>query len=179
MNAKCIIYLCPQGRLSDQIDLYFKEARAKYQWNPAHDYMPHCTLTGFFHDSSESLPLYLKTMDTALSRLWEVRPDPIATVQGLLLKSDFHGLRISAPWLKEVIAVFTQEIRLLSLPGTIRVKNHLHLSLAYNFQPDENDQLKSLATQTVGPDSQVNWELRFYQHNADQSWICHRKWQFG
>ncbi|MEO0802793.1 MAG: hypothetical protein AAFY57_11025 [Cyanobacteria bacterium J06642_2] len=45
-----ILYACPVGSLVEQLDCYFQKSLQLCGHNTAHLYMPHCTLTGFFHD---------------------------------------------------------------------------------------------------------------------------------
>ena len=45
---KLIVYACPVGELAEQLETYFSKSRLACGPNQAHQYMPHCTLTGFF-----------------------------------------------------------------------------------------------------------------------------------
>jgi ubiquitin-associated SH3 domain-containing protein len=54
----------------------------------------------------------------------------------------------------------------------LRLKGWLHLSLAYGFDAEQGTELKQLAQQIIDLQSDVSWELRFYQKNLDQTWRC-------
>lgn len=43
-----IIYAGPIGQFDNQLEQYFITTSVKCGKNAAHQYMPHCTLTGFF-----------------------------------------------------------------------------------------------------------------------------------
>jgi hypothetical protein len=57
-----IVYACPIGALTEEIEHYFAQSLELYGPNAVHKYMPHCTLTGFFHDESGSLSIYNATL---------------------------------------------------------------------------------------------------------------------
>ncbi|NTU84382.1 MAG: hypothetical protein HGA45_34305 [Chloroflexales bacterium] len=171
-----IVYACPLGRLARQLATYYSESRAVCGPNAAHQYMPHCTLTGFFHDEPASVPAYTQALDAALSRARPTRPDPVLQVSGLLLSETFHGLLLESPWLKGLTADFAASAPAVMRHDHIRLKSWLHLSLAYEFPPEQHHQLATLAHDLVEIAAPVSWELRFYERHADISWTCHAYW---
>jgi ubiquitin-associated SH3 domain-containing protein len=179
MFTKFILYACPVGPLGDQISAYFKAAKAKFGWNPAHDYMPHCSLTGFFYDQPESVPIYTNLLEHILAKEQSLIPDPVMRVTGTFFHSDFHGLTLQSDWLSYIAVRFSVEAASGTRRDGIRLKEWLHLSFAYQFGPEENQGLKALARRMINPNAPVQWALRFYQHHRDKRWTCHGNWSLG
>jgi hypothetical protein len=57
----------------------------------------------------------------------------------------------------------------------IRVKDWLHLSLAYAFPQEQNDRLADMARESIELRSATGWELRLYERR-EREWIEHGKW---
>ncbi len=86
---------------------------------------------------------------------------------------------MQADSLKVLMTNFAQTKTLLNYQEKLRLKNWLHLSLAYDFNPEDEAELKKLAMVMVNLKANVNWELRFYQKNLDWSWKCLQSWQLS
>ncbi|MEB3356577.1 MAG: hypothetical protein VKK04_07610 [Synechococcales bacterium] len=190
-----IVYACPVGDLAQQLEAYFEKSRAIAP-NKAHDYMPHCTLTGFFHDQKAAIPTYCTALDQALREARSNQPKPAIAIQGLAFHPQWHGLELASDWIKQLIAHFARQARSASRRDDLRLKDWLHLSLAYGFDERYNEPLQQLALTLVNPAAAVDWELRFYERinsggdpksnpgdgtgspQASQSamWICHQCW---
>lgn len=173
---KYIVYACPLGKLAQQLEGYYAASRAACGPNAAHQYMAHCTLTGFFHDEPASLPAYLGALEAALGRARASRPDPVLQITGLLLSETFHGLLIESPWLQRLAADFTDGAPSATRRDRLRLKDRLHLSLAYEFPREQHPSLATLARDLVEIAAPVSWELRFYERHADGGWSCHARW---
>jgi ubiquitin-associated SH3 domain-containing protein len=174
---KLIVYACPFGQLAEQINTYFEKSRLTCGPNKAHQYMPHCTLTGFFEDTASSIPKYTQKLERSLKRFRRSQPEPPLEVNGLNFRDDWHGLELSSDWLRKLTLDFVCTATSPTRKTPLRPKEWLHLSLAYGFVPDQAATLQSLAEDLVEPRSPVAWELRFYQRNPDASWICHQRLQ--
>lgn len=171
-----IVYACPVGELADQLARYFEAARELCGANTAHQYMPHCTLTGFFEERTDAAPIYTQCLARSCKRLARSRPEPVIEVKELALRHDWHGLELSSPWLQQVMVDFACSATSPTRKTPLRLKDWLHLSLAYDFGPEQAADLAAIAQTHVDPAATVQWELRFYQRNPDQSWICHQRW---
>lgn len=169
-----IMYACPVGELADQLAVYFEKSRSMCGRNSAHHYMPHCTLTGFFEEQSSSAPNYAQRLQRSYKRLRRSQPDPVIAIKELCCRADWHGLELESDWLKKVMIDFACTATSATRSTPLRLKEQLHLSLAYGFQPDQADDLELLAHELVDPTASVQWELRFYQRNPDNSWLCHQ-----
>jgi ubiquitin-associated SH3 domain-containing protein len=175
-TCEYIVYACPLGRLARQLATYYVESRAVCGPNAAHQYMPHCSLTGFFHDELASIPAYTLALDAAVCQARPTRPDLVLQFSGLLLSETFHGLLIESPWLKGLATDFAASAPSATRRDDIRLKSWLHLSLAYEFPREQHHHLATLAHDLVEIDAPVSWELRFYERHLDLSWTCHAYW---
>ncbi|MBD1996641.1 hypothetical protein H6G00_08420 [Leptolyngbya sp. FACHB-541] len=178
MPETFIVYACPVGELADQLDRYFQQSLTFCGENAAHRYMPHCTLTGFFQDEEVAIPLYVQALDRALKQA-QPSPDPVVTIQKLTFRSDWHGLELQSDWLKKVIAIFAELAVSPTRSDALRLKDWLHLSLAYEFQFEHSESLIQLAQECIDLQASVQWELRFYQRHADYRWTCHQSWKLS
>ena len=172
-SPQFIIYACPVGELNTQIETYFTKTRQLCGANSAHKYMPHCTLTGFFTEDFDAVPSYIQALDRAYNSALDSSLD-VAIVK-LHLARDWHGLELQSEGLKQLIRNFAHSNSIRQ--EKLRLKDWLHLSLAYGFDPEHREQLQNLATETINLQSKVNWELRFYQKNFDWTWQCLKSWE--
>jgi hypothetical protein len=174
MMTELIVYACPLGPLAEQLAAYFAAAQRACGPNTAHQYMPHCTLTGFFHDTVASAAFYAQQLDIAIANYLPDRPTPPIRIIDLLLTPDFHGLQLESLWIRQVVAEFASRAAVSATRSdTLRLKDWLHLSLAYGFEPAHHEQLAALARQYVDITASVHWELRLYERHTDSSWTQH------
>lgn len=171
-----IVYACPLGDLARQLDRYFAISRAICGPNAAHDYMPHCTLTGFFHDDYAAIDRYAAALEAALGRARGSRPAAPLEVASIELGAEFHGLLLRGEWLKQMIADFAGTVDSPTRRDKLRLKDWLHLSLAYQFPPEQAEALTGLAREFVDVAAPASWELRLYERTVDLSWACHASW---
>lgn len=176
---KFIVYACPLGELADQLQTYFEKSLILCDANAAHSYTPHCTLTGFFEERTQSIPLYTRFLGRSFNRFLRARPHPVIKITDLIFKPDWHGLELQSPWLQKVMIDFVTTANSPTRREPLRLKQQLHLSLAYGFLPEHKDALICLAQEVVNPKAAVEWELRFYQQHTDKSWTCHQAWSLA
>lgn len=174
---KLIVYACPVGELADQLETYFSKSRVACGPNQAHQYMPHCTLTGFFEDQANSIPKYVQALERSLKRYRRSQPTPPITVTDLTFRPNWHGLELSSDWVKKLLLDFVCTATSPTRKTSLRPKDWLHLSLAYGFEASQHEVLMTLAQALVEPQSSVEWELRFYQQHPDGAWTCHQRLQ--
>ena len=178
INCPFIVYACPVGELNKQLETYFQKTLSLCGKNTAHNYMPHCTLTGFFNDQLNSVPIYIKALD----RAYLEANDNLALdiqIKQLTFNENWHGLELQANGLKQLITNFTELESSPTRKEKIRLKDWLHLSLAYNFNPKSEEQLKQLARENIDINANANWELRFYQKNPDWTWKLWQSWKLN
>ena len=172
---KFIVYACPVGELYQQVDLFFQKSRQYCGDNPAHRYMPHCSLTGFFEEQTSRMTDYISALDKAY--FWSQNTDVLLDIKVLKMtfKPRWHGLELEAVGVQKMMNHFVE-----SAPSptgsTLRLKQGLHLSFAYQFNPEQSQTLKQLAQEIINPKAQTQWELRFYQKHPDWTWTCHQSW---
>jgi hypothetical protein len=169
---KFIVYACPTGDLADQVQHFFEESRRVFGPNAAHNYMPHCTLVGFFEESVGSVPLYTQGLMRAYKRAVRSQPSPAIEVKGFAFRPDWQGLELVSPWIKQLMVDFVCTTASPTRKESLRLKDWLHLSLAYEFPPSQAKPLSQMATALINPEAAVNWELRYYQRD-EGNWICH------
>jgi ubiquitin-associated SH3 domain-containing protein len=138
--------------------------------------MPHCSLTGFFHDTGAAAQHYTLALEEILAQMRSSKPDPVMRVTGMFFDSDFHGFTLQSSWLTDLTQAFAATTCSESRREAIRIKEWLHLSLAYRFKPDEHNALKAMAQQRIDPQAAVGWDLRFYQRQDENRWTCHGCW---
>ncbi|MCG8350097.1 MAG: hypothetical protein MI924_20210 [Chloroflexales bacterium] len=175
MISKLIVYACPTGQLADQIAAYYARSHAECGPNAAHAYPPHCTLTGFFHDDVESIPRYKNALAAALQRAKPQQPTPVITISDLVIDERFLYLQLDSPWLIALITDFAATVDSPSRRDPLRLKDWLHLSLAYEFPPSQYPSLAQLARELVDISASVGWQLRLYERYADADWTCHAR----
>ncbi|MFW5845367.1 MAG: hypothetical protein ACOCXJ_03990 [Planctomycetota bacterium] len=173
-----ILYACPTGRLAQQIEAFLADSAAACGANSAHRYMPHCTLTGFFHDPGPAAP-YCDACRAALGE-HPLPAGPIARIDSFRFDQGFHRLVVDAPWLEDLSAAFAAQAAVPSRVDAIRVKSDLHISLAYGFEASSHRALMQLALEHIDLQAPVDWELRLYErHDAGlpqyqpDAWTCH------
>ncbi|MEO0852795.1 MAG: hypothetical protein AAFY15_04740 [Cyanobacteria bacterium J06648_11] len=176
MLREFIVYACPTGAIASQLACYFQRSRTECGSNTAHHYMPHCTLTGFFHDDSESVPIYRNALDEALDKGRSTRPDSAIAITALTFQSEFHYLKLDSDWILRVVKDFSDRARSDTRVDALRLKGWLHLSLAYGFPPEQCLPLQRLAAEILDMRSPAVWELRFYERHPNNTWTCHRSW---
>ncbi|MEO1376377.1 MAG: hypothetical protein AAFW70_19145, partial [Cyanobacteria bacterium J06635_10] len=174
--SKFIVYACPVGELATQLELYFQTSEVECGKNTAHKYMPHCTLTGFFEDELTAIPIYIEALDDALKNSLSKYSKPLINILSMTFKSEWHGLELHSPTLKRIIADFAKTVNSPTRHGELRLKDWLHLSLAYEFRAKQKDSLKIIAEKIINTQASVQWELRFYQLHSDWTWTCHKSW---
>jgi ubiquitin-associated SH3 domain-containing protein len=172
-----IVYATPVGELADQINAYLERARIECGENAAHHYMPHITLTGFFHDRAASIPMYFASLSAAVAQARLIRPAPILRITEMRLGEQFQGLLIESPWLKQLAANFSRMTLSVTRTSAVRLKVDLHLSLAYQFPPEQAEHLARLAREMVDITAPVSWQLRFYEREANGQWLLHGLWK--
>lgn len=182
--TKLIVYACPVGPLAQQIETYLASSQATYGVNAAHAYMPHCTLTGFFEDERNAIPDYVELLGSVLEEYGDRIPTPSIKIKRLTFNPRWHGLELEADWLKQLIANFAERSHSPTRNESLRLKDWLHLSLAYEFENDHAAGLEQLAKEIVDISSAVAWEVRFYERLLvdtpvplqESAWKCHGCW---
>lgn len=169
-----IFYACPVGPLAEQLAAYFERSQQACGPNAAHAYMPHCTLTGFFEDEESAIAHYIHTLEGTLLEYRRNIPTPPILIKQLILRPRWHGLALEAPWLKQLIAIVATRVS-PTQREPLRLKDWLHLSLAYKIDPACEPTLRQTASDLIDLSTPVAWELRFYQRSGHQ-WHCHHRW---
>lgn len=174
-QRELILYACPEGELAMRLQAYYEQARDDCGPNAAHRYPPHITLTGFFHDSSASTSRYTLALREALSMAHK-KARCTVRIERMMFEPNFHGLVIASPWLKHMTATFAAQAKSSTRSDALRLKDWLHLSLAYDFDVVHATHLKHLAIELVDISAQVNWEVRLYERYGNDQWRVLAGW---
>lgn len=148
---KFILYACPQGPLADHIQCFLDQSANEIGRNAAHDYMPHCTLTGFFHDDPAVIAGDLELLSQLLGLALPTCPAPCIRVGALRSEPDWLGLELDSPWIRQLARDFANRANLGNRSTIIRSKTRLHLSLANRFRQHDQVRLEALAGKLVDP----------------------------
>ena len=165
MAAELIVYAVPVGPLADAIDLFFGEVALRP--TRAQEYPPHCTLTGFFHDEVNAIASYAEAAASV------VRP---VSVDVRLQTTEWIGLEVRSLDLQQLARDFAARVASIATRREpIRLKEWLHVSLAYGHDAADGDELTALASALVDPTADADWDLRLYERR-DSHWIVHGSW---
>jgi hypothetical protein len=165
-----IVYLEPKGELKRFTDLFF-ERSAKIQRNEAHLYMPHCSLTGFFHTNADPQAM-VKALDDDLSTA-RIQSLPIPG-QPILTKS------LIIPILNPPTGLAKKIVETLSFFVNVRSKKADHVSLAYfnnrikYSEPYDFMNLHAMALESWRRDegmllASLSWDIAFYQVSLSET----------
>lgn len=180
-RAQLILYAIPTGLLAEQCDRLFRMVRAIAP-TTAQTYPPHCTLTGFFHrpvhrvheviDAFERTcaePAVRAAMADAGDRLVARRH---VQALGVRRHPDWLGIELEAPVLRHVATVFAGELARSRRAGddAIRLKDWLHLSLAYDCDAALLDRHTALAGAMLGDDLACEWQLGLWRRHLGGRW---------
>ena len=179
IHCQFIIYACPVGELNTQLENYFARSRELYGANAAHKYLPHCTLTGFFCDRQSSIPKYINALEKVYLEAKENNSALSPEINQLTFNDNWHGIELQSDRLKQLIVDFTDKEASSTRQEAIRLKDWLHLSLAYDFPAERGVKLKDLALREIDLNAAIKWQLRFYQKNPDWTWQCLQAWDLG
>ena len=174
--AELIVYACPIGELAESLERYFSRALEECGHNAAHDFMPHVSLTGFFHDDRAAWPGYVDALGALIAATSADGAEP-TTVTGMLLRDDFHLLAVESRWFQSLALGFRDAVTPSATRlEEIRPKEWLHLSLAYGFAAEQKERLAQLAQQWVRPDAACGWEIRLYERSTGNHWSLLAAW---
>lgn len=172
-RRELILYATPTGPLADAIMAYFERVD-ELGSTTAQSYPPHCTLTGFFRRDSNGTDRVAAELAVAIRR---AGPPPVEWVEvvQLMVTDRWVGLELRSPWMLDFTARFVDEHGRRPGDDPIRLKDWLHLSLAYGL-PELGPHAR-LACDMIDPSLDVGWELALWERHPDQTWT--RYWSPG
>lgn len=162
-RCELIIYATPTGELANACDAYFARA-CELGATTAQTYPPHVTLTGFFRRSSVRREQIREVVGDWIDTSGHPPADAV-TVDRLGIHDDWIGLEVSSPWLIDWTAALAERLPALPDEDALRLKDWLHLSLAYGI--DELDAYRELALDLVEPTASAEWEVALWERSAD------------
>lgn len=170
-RRELIVYATPTGPLADAVDHFVETVNDRLGPTTAQTYPPHCTLTGFFRRTDAVATSTIAEMGQAIAQAGPVPPGEVEVV-ALRTTKDWVGLELRSPWLIELTAALAASNRPGPEDDALRLKDWLHLSLAYGV--DDLDAHGALATDLIDPALVADWEVAVWERHGDGSWTRHR-----
>ena len=188
-----ILYLCPTGPLLQQIETFYEES-LKLGFNAAHNYLPHITLCSFFQAPDEAVQLLVSGLEHSVEKMRNDLPTELKLefhradqFIGLFLSEEHNDIfkRLAGVFMREcsefisggelgpmhVISTcfpWCSSYPLLH-PKRIEVEPYLkslHLTLAYQFSPEDRNALNQMVDSIVKPDTPCLWELKLFSRET-------------
>jgi len=159
-----ILYATPTGDLLAWCNDYFHIAD-QLGGTEAQKYPPHCSMTGFFHRSTSRLNEAVWALGNLDVKSVDI---PIDSLNISLDKPSWLGIEIGSESLSSIISLFSSNYKNLSDEDPIRVKEWLHLSLAYGVE-DIGPFKEALIDMDALP-SEPSWEISLWQRHRHNLW---------
>jgi ubiquitin-associated SH3 domain-containing protein len=159
-----ILYATPEGKLADQCEQFFDLLRASGRSTTAQTYPPHVSLTGFFSRGKDAVERTIGDVDAALV----TSTGGTVVVDELQETDEWVGLAISSDWFTEVAAIFAAQHRLAPGDDPVRLKDWLHLSLAYGDVPSGTSigECAALARSIISTDAPTSWSVALWERRG-------------
>ena len=168
-RRELILYATPEGALLESCEAYFDELRSTGRATTAQTYPPHVTLTGFFRRRAQSVD---RVANEARAAIESTRPGTVH-VSDVAERDGWVGLEIDSRWFSTVAATFADHHELEPGDDTVRLKDWLHLSLAYGDRPPGTELAVCAALardMIVGVSS--SWSIGLWER-SDAGWMRH------
>ncbi|KAK3084423.1 hypothetical protein FSP39_013314 [Pinctada imbricata] len=167
-----ILYLCPSGPLQKNFDIFWNKSLNQCGWNGAHSYFPHITLSPFFkapNSKVEALSKAFANLDHMMHNApCKLEFDFFSQINfiGLFAKEGMYQ------YLLDIVSHFSKEaqkygnISFCSYLGIAMEphKKQLHITLAYQYSPEQHDTLLKLAKE-IDINADGKWELRLFSRD--------------
>lgn len=157
-----VVYLCPVGKLLDQLQTFWDASHIQIGWNGAHNSFPHITLTSSFPCPDEQVEVLLEKVKKVCGDFQQDFDSGSFKLEKYV-SPNFFGLFVGK---KEEILLrsFSQELsQAFQSVGidTEPMTKAYHVTLAYQFAPAHCAGLEDLVAR-VDPACSCDWQVRVY-----------------
>lgn len=166
MNVELILYATPRGPLGDACSRYFDRVHGIGP-TTAQRYPPHCTLTGFFQRPPDRVPDVVADVDAAVATVLGGRA-PSVEVTSPRCADQWVGIEVRSADLLAIAVAFAERHRVLPGEDAIRLKDWLHLSLAYPVRRPRP--YLALAAELADPALPCNWDVALWRRDPGDEW---------
>ncbi len=170
-RSELILYATPQLELGEQCERYFDQLRRTGRATTAQTYPPHVTITGFLRREPQVIERVIREVEQVVA----AEPEGMVVVEELRETDEWLGLVVSSDWLADLGRAFADRHGLETGDDAVRLKEWLHLSLAYGDLPFglEMAELGDVARSTVSVDAPVCWSIGlWHRRGAEWARLC-------
>ncbi|XP_060063895.1 ubiquitin-associated and SH3 domain-containing protein B-like [Ylistrum balloti] len=166
-SREYILYLCPKGALQKEIVEFAEKSLNSCGWNGSHAYFPHITLCPFFtveDAKTHDVTCAVLKLETKLRQApGKLKLDFFSQMNfiGLFLQEDFYR------YLSDITNQVGEELKNSGIKFEPH-KKQLHMTLAYQYQPDQHEKLLTMA-KDINFDADVQWDFRLYSRDISKA----------
>ncbi|GFO15189.1 ubiquitin-associated and sh3 domain-containing protein b [Plakobranchus ocellatus] len=163
-----IIYLCPKGKLLEQLHHFWEESLRRSGWNAAHIYYPHITLCSFFSMPDNKVGILDPLMELLLLEMSQWPHLGPIKLDLYTKNRNFIGFFVTSPhdaYIESLMVRLEQEFLKAGVEMKPQLKQ-LHLTLAFQYSSDQHDTLMTLA-QKIDLSAAAHWEIQVFSRDAE------------
>ncbi len=162
-----VLYLCPTGPLQKDLMKFWELSKKQCGWNGVHNSIPHIPLCLTFVCSNHDFLLLTECVKSVTSSFQQYfHGENIAFKK--IINDSYLGLSAGRKdnfLLSSLFQALAKEILLCTGISIEPAPSEFHLTLAFNFEPQHLDLLKSLVD-SIDITLPCNWYLRLYSTNV-------------
>ena len=158
-----MVYLCPTGRLQDQLQTFWDASRTQIGWNGAHQSFPHISLCSPFACPDahvQNLLIAVAKVASDFGQDFKGEQLRLERYQSANFLGFFLGKKEEI-LLRSFCQSLSEEVGTATGISIDPVSKSYHLTLAFQFAPQHFAGLEDLAA-SVDSSSACDWELRLY-----------------
>ncbi|XP_050431445.1 protein UBASH3A homolog [Adelges cooleyi] len=163
-----ILYACPSGSFMEELETFWNKSASICGRNGAHNFLPHITLVSFFQVPDEFADVLVTLLKNVIDKLIQEMTTNSFHLESYA-SSNFMGFFLGdqgSSILKKIAILFAERVtELVKVQVDPHIKS-LHLTLAYQFDINQKDTLKSLIKSTIDTSVPCLWEVKLYSRES-------------